>query len=157
MSKLIGDRLPKEVLEAFDGQDLERKIGPAYLLLTSDEDGTPRPCMLSAGEILAADDKHLRVILWPGSHTSENLARGGPVTFCYVAPRQVIYAKGRSRALGPAEGMRLERFEIAVESVESDNHKGMPVTETITFTVEGQDPRAVAESWTKQIDALRTG
>src|SRR4029450_7350934 len=53
MAKLLGDRLPETVLRAFDGHDLEAKVGPAHLLVTVDPDGTPRPRMLSAGELLA--------------------------------------------------------------------------------------------------------
>src|SRR6266511_2702778 len=79
MSKLVSDRLPERITRAFDGQDLESKIGPAHLLVTTDQDGTPRPCMLSAGEVLATGDDRLRLILWTGSTTCRNLARGGPV------------------------------------------------------------------------------
>ena len=63
MAKSLGDRLPQTVLRAFDGNDLEAKVGPAHLLVTVDPDGSPRPCMLSAGEVLAPDDRRLRVLL----------------------------------------------------------------------------------------------
>lgn len=151
----MGDRLPREVLEAFDGRDLERKVGPAYLLVTADEDGTPRPCMLSAGEILAPDARRLRVALWAGTRTARNLARGSPALLCFVAPGTVFYVRGTPRALPPAAGSDLERFEIAVSSVESDLHPGMPVTHGIGFAVEGGEPADVARSWRAQIEVLR--
>ncbi|MFB3737347.1 MAG: hypothetical protein ACE14W_00100 [Candidatus Velamenicoccus archaeovorus] len=150
----MSDRLPPEVLTAFDGTDLADKIGPAYLLLSSDPDGTPRPCMLSAGELLAVDERHLRIGLWPGTHTSENLSRSGPVVLCFVAPGTVLYIRGTARPLEPAPEARLARFEVEVTSVESDVHPGMPVTETITFDVE-RDRAAVAADWDVQIRALR--
>ena len=71
MSRLIGETIPAELAEALDGEELERKIGPAYLLVTSDDDGTPRPCMLSAGEVLAVDERRLRFALWTGSRTCD--------------------------------------------------------------------------------------
>lgn len=154
MTRAAFDRLPPEVLGAFDGTELETKIGPAYLLVSADPDGNPRPCMLSAGEILATDDRHLRVGLWPGTHTSRNLARGAPIVFCFVGPGTVLYIRGPVRALPDVAGARLSRFEIDVDSVESDVHPGMPVTQTIVFEVE-RDRSAVAEDWAKQLETLR--
>lgn len=156
MTRMIGDRLPTVILEAFDGEDLDGKIGPAYLLVTVDPDGRPRPCMLSAGEIVAMDDTRFRIGVWPGTHTSENLAGGSPALLCFVAPGTVLYVKGAVSALEPVEDVTLARFEIAVASVESDIHPGMPVTQAITFGVESTDLTAVADSWRRQIETLRT-
>ncbi len=155
MSKVVGERLPEEITRAFDGRDLESKIGPAHLLVTTDDDGTPRPCMLSAGEVLATGDDRLRLILWAGSATSRNLARGGPVLFCYVVGRELYYVKGTARALPPAASSKLERFEIEVQVVESDRHEGMPVTAGITFGIGDLDAAKVTAGWQRQLAALR--
>jgi hypothetical protein len=154
VAKHLGNRLPQEVLSAFNGEGIESKIGRAYLLVTPDEDGTPRPCMLSAGEILAVDDGHLRVMLWPSTTTSNNLARGVRTLFCYIAPGTVIYAKGVSKPIGPGAGSKLERFEITIDAVESDVHQGMPVKETVVFGVEGMDTAKVASEWRRQLEIL---
>jgi len=155
MTKRVSDRLPGSVLEALDGRDLERKIGPTYVLMTVDPDGAPRPCMLSVGEILAPDDRHLRVALWPGTNTSRNLAAGSPALLCFVAPATVLYVRGRPRTLGRSATTRLERFEIEVDAVESDAHAGMPVTGTITFSIGDADPAEVAAAWRSQLEDLR--
>lgn len=153
VSRFIGDRLPSEILEAWSGRDLEGKVGRAWLLVSVDEDGVPRPCMLSAGELLALDAQRIRVALWPGTRTSRNLARGSPVLICHVEPGSVIYVKGRPRALGRDPRTRLERFEVAVQAVESDEHSGMPVTQGISFRIEG-DRAATVASWEAQLRAL---
>lgn len=155
MSKQLGDKLPREILEAFDGTEVGAKIGRGYLLVTTDEDGTPRPCMLSAGEILAPEDRHLRIALWPGTSTSKNLARGSRALFCFVGPGVVLYVKGNPRSLGRGPGSKLERFEIEVTSVDSDVHQGMPVEETIVFSISDLDPKKVVGEWTRQLEALR--
>lgn len=156
MAELIGDRLPLEIQNALDGESLEGKVGPAYLLVTVDADGTPRPCMLSAGEILAVDDRRLRFALWSGSRTSQNLARGGRALFCFVAPRTVLYVRGAARSLaGAQQGASLDRFELEVESVEADDHAGMPVTSGISFAVERGEPVDVIEAWRRQLATLR--
>jgi hypothetical protein len=155
MSKLIGDTLPDDLVRELDGADLAHKVGPAYLLLTSDEDGTPRPCMLSAGETLALDGKRLRFALWRGSRTGANLARGGRALFCHVAPRTVVYVRGPVRALDAGPDLNLDCFELGVDSVESDDHAGMPVTSGIEFAIERDDPAVVVEAWERQLAGLR--
>lgn len=154
MTKLIGDRLPQDVVRAFNGEELASKVGPAYILLTSDADGTPRPCMLSAGEILATDDRHLRLGLWMGTRTSQNLARRSSAVLVFVEPGVVLYVRGMPRALSADDEQRLARFEMEVTSVESDLHPGMPVTSPVTFESTQMDAEQVAESWRRQIDAL---
>ena len=155
MSRVLGDRLPREVLEAFDGRHLERKVGAAYLLITADEDGTPRPCMLSAGEILALDDRRLRVAIRAGTRTARNLSRGSPALLCFVAPGTVLYVRGTARPLPRTGGLDLERFELVVSSVESDVHPGISVTHGIGLVVEGGDPSQVVRAWQAQIEGLR--
>lgn len=154
MSTRIGDALPREVIDALDGTQLERKIGPAHLLVTTDEDGTPRPCMLSAGELLAAGERALRLALWAGSHTSKNLSRGAPALLCYVTPGTVLYVRGRPRLLAGGGDSALDCFELGVESVESDDHPGMPVTSGLCFGIGEQDPVEVASVWARQLAAL---
>ena len=156
MSRLIGDTIPGDLAEALDGEALDRKIGPAYLLVTSDDDGTPRPCMLSAGEVVAVDERRLRFALWKGSRTSGNLVSGRRTLFCHVAPRTVIYLRGPVRSLAADPSLNLDCFELEVESAESDDHTGMPVTSGITFAVERDDPAAVVEAWRRQIAGLRS-
>jgi hypothetical protein len=155
MSKLIGNTIPPELLQALDGEQLDEKLGPAYLLLTADADGTPRPCMLSAGELLAVDDRRLRFALWKGSRTCENLGRGERILFCHVAPRTVLYLRGPARPLASDAELNLDCFELEVDSVESDDHAGMPVTTGISFAVERGDPAAVVAAWRRQIAGLR--
>ncbi len=110
--------------------------------------------MLSAGEILARDDRHLRVALWPGTNTSKNLARGGRALFCYMAPGTVIYAKGTPVSLGRGPDSKLERFELTIDAVESDIHQGMPVKDTVLFEVAGTDTSKVVSDWRRQLQDL---
>jgi hypothetical protein len=43
VSRKRSDWIPPELLEAFDGEHLEEGLGRAFILATSDVDGTPRP------------------------------------------------------------------------------------------------------------------
>jgi hypothetical protein len=148
--------LPTAVTSAFDGERLEEKVGLGYLLVTSDPDGTPRPCMLSCGELLAPDDRRLRVGLWAGTHTCANLSRGSACLFCYVAEGTVLYVRGVPRPVGVLERHRVECFDIEVSSVESDDHPGMPATATFRFAVTGQPVESVVAEWQDRLAALRS-
>lgn len=154
MSEFLSDRLPQMCVVAFNGRDLEQKFGDTYLLLTSDPDGTPRPCMLSAGELLGLDDRTIRLALWTGSHTVANLARGARAVICFVAPRNVLYIKGIPRRLALRPEAGLEYFEIRVERVDSDVHEGMPVTQGIKFTSEAEPMVSVLKAWQKILKEL---
>jgi flavin reductase (DIM6/NTAB) family NADH-FMN oxidoreductase RutF len=155
MAKLVGNRLPRPVLDALDGNELDAKFGQTFLVLTTDSDGTPRPCMLSAGEMLALGPETIRLALWPGSRTGANLARGGRVVVCYVAVDIVLYIRGRSRSLGAWKNPEIERFEIVVNSVESDMHEGLPVVHGIEFTADSSLRRQTIEAWQHVLQALR--
>ena len=156
VSTALGDRLPDAVTTAFDGEHLEEKVGLGYLLVTSDPDGSPRPCMLSCGELLAPDDRRLRVALWIGTHTCENLARGATCLFCYVAEGIVLYMRGTARHVGVLERHHVDCFDIDVSSVESDDHPGMPAAGTFRFTVTGQPLESVVAEWQERLAALRS-
>jgi hypothetical protein len=156
MSRLVGDRMPEEVVRALDGTDLEAGVGHAYLLVTTDPDGAPRACMVSAGEVLAVDDRRFRLGLWRGTRTGANLARGGPALLCFVAPGTVLYVRGTGRHLFPPPGSSMDCFEILVEAVETDAHAGLPVTGGLTFGLESMDPAVLIERWRSQIGALRS-
>lgn len=156
MSTPLGDRLPPEVLAAFDGERLSEKVGLGYLLVTTDPGGAPRPCMLSCGEVLAVDERRLRLALWEGTRTSANLSRGASGLFCYVAAGSVIYVRGTPSRLGALARHHVECFDLAVSSVESDDHPGMPASDTFRFEVRGQPIEAVVAEWRERLADLRT-
>lgn len=156
MSTPLGDRLPPPVTTAFDGEDLRAKVGLGYLLVTVDVDGTPRPCMLSCGEVLAMGDRRLRLAVWPGTHTCVNLDRGTPCLFVFVAKGTVIHVRGRPVSLGALEEHHVECFDVGVSSVERDDHPGMPASDTFRFSVTDRPVGSVVAEWRDRLAALRS-
>lgn len=147
------DCIPSRVRGLFDGSDLGAQIGRAYLLMTTDPDGPARPCMLSAGEILAVDERRLRVGLWTGSHTSRNLTAGSPVLLCVIDEGGVIYLRGRPQRLasGGRAVPRLDCYEIVIDRADSDEHGGMPVSQGIRFAITGMGNEELIEAWRSQL------
>ncbi|MCL5044709.1 MAG: hypothetical protein M1336_05415 [Deltaproteobacteria bacterium] len=156
MARLLGDTLPPEFVSAFDGTNLEAKLGLICLGVSVDPDGCPRAFMLSAGEVLVVGPRAVRLALWPKSRTADNLGAGGAVLLGFMAPRTVLYAKGTVRRLGmAAAGADVECFEIEVNRVESDLHEGFPLVQGPRYACEDADPAEVVRGWQKTLTALR--
>ena len=139
----------------FDGANLEEKVGLGFLLISVDEDGSPRPCMLSVGEVLVTDSRTVRLGLWPGTRTVTNLARGGSTLFCFVTAGAVTYVGSHARPLQEPADATVSCFELSVDSVSTDLHAGMPVTAGITFAVEEPAFATVLSSWAGQLNDVR--
>jgi flavin reductase (DIM6/NTAB) family NADH-FMN oxidoreductase RutF len=146
------DLLPYELIRALDDARLTDAEQPAFLLVTGDEDGAPRISMVSAGELLALDERTLRVALWRGTRSAANLARGGTVLFGAVSPGSVIYVRAKPDPLVVPEPAELECFELTVTEVRADVHAGMPVTSGITFRTD--EPEQAATDWRRQRQLL---
>jgi len=155
MAKLLGSRLPAAVLSVLAAEARRQPQGQCIILVTVDPDGNACPCVLSVGEMLAVDDRTLRVVLWPGSTTTGNLDRGHPVLFVFAAPPDVFYVRAAPTRLPDAPNSSLARFEFAVSSVEVDGHDGMPVTHPMWFAAREDLRDEVLAMWANQVDALQ--
>jgi hypothetical protein len=142
------DRLPAGLVRALGDKALDPPDQPAFLLVTTDEDGAPRVSMLSVGELLVHDERTLRVALWPRTRTAGNLGRGGTALLTAVSPGSVIHVWTRSSRLVVPEDAGLECFELTATDVRVDLHAGMPVTSGITFRPD--DPGQAVASWRRQ-------
>src|SRR5437879_1823536 len=65
-AKSIGRALPDVVRELLDGRDPAGRVGFTILLLTTSGEGWPQVAMLSVGEVLAVDERRVRLALWAG-------------------------------------------------------------------------------------------
>ena len=151
MSRRLGPRLPRALLDALSQRDLASRRGRALPLVTLDEAGRPHPMLCSYLEVLAPDAATLRVVIAAGSGSARNLAARGAATLLVIEPERVVYVK--CRAAGPplAEGP-LARFTLRVEDVLEDataEHEGAAaITSGITYAPalapESPEARAVA-------------
>jgi len=151
VSTLVGRELPQQMQTELDGRNLETKSNLGYLIVTVDEDGAPRPCMLSVGEILVMDEHTIRLAVWPNSTTAANLRRGSGVLLSYVAPNTVLYVRGHTLRTWQA---RVLAAEIGVDQVTTDEHPGFTVTDGIRFEYEGRS-ESLATTWGRQLALLR--
>jgi hypothetical protein len=156
MPRSPGRALPADLAAALDGRLLAERVGDTYLLITTSEAGWPHVAMLSAGEVLAVGEAALRLGLWPGTGSTENLTRSGRGLLLAVRPPTTYRLRLRCRALGevPVEERRLAVFDADVEEVLEDVVGYARVTEGIRFEL--VDPPRVLGHWEAAIAALRS-
>lgn len=84
-------RIGKELFTLLNGKELEHKQQEAMMLLTVTEDQWPHIAMISVGEIVALDEKNLRLALWPGTTTTGNMIRTGKATLAvFTGERHIM-------------------------------------------------------------------
>lgn len=162
MARAIGSTLPSVLLERLRGDDLASRVGIAVIVLTVDAAGWPHPAMLSYGEIVAADDRRIRLAVRPESGTAENLRCRSRLTFCFVEAGMAYYVKASAVELPQtAGGVRAElaRFESTVEMVLSDSARdeseaGTVLVDGVRFAP-GRPVPAVLRDWRAALDTLR--
>ena len=147
--------LPAELASTIDGAVPASATGTALSLVTVDGDGWPREAHLSAGEVLAHEDRSLRICTWPRSRTTENLRRDGRALLVAVAAGSAWHVRIRaSERPAPPGSPDLAYFVAKAESVEEQPAKYATVERGVAFRL--HDPPSVHERWAAQLEALRS-
>ena len=129
------------------------RVGLTILLLTTSDEGWPQVAMLSVGEVLAVDDRRLRLALWVGSGSTANLSRGR-ATVMLVVGAEAYYLRVRTRRLADLALSRGPRacFAAEVEDVLVDVVAYATVTTGIGFRL--NQPEEVLPAWEETVAAL---
>jgi hypothetical protein len=99
VSESLGDRLPPSLLAALD----EAAPGFTLVLVSVGTGGWPHLALLSVGEVLALDDRTLRLALWPASTATGNLASEPRVTLAAVVDGVSLSVRLTTRPAGTLE------------------------------------------------------
>ena len=138
-----------------DGHDLVSGEDATFLLVTCGISGWPHVAMLSVGEVLASSDRQLRLALWPGSHTTDNLTRGEMGLLMAVIPGAAYHLRLRFRRLSDAtiDGAPRALFVATLEEVLEDVVDYATITRGIAFQL--RDPTTSQRAWAAALAALR--
>jgi hypothetical protein len=157
MPRSIGNQIPETIRPLFEGTDLEAHEGLTFLLLTASDQGWPYLAMLSVGEVLATDDRHLRIALWAHSTSTANLTRESKATLALVYDKAGYYLRITTRRGDdlklPASGT-LAYFEATVEDVQEDVAPYAVLESGVTYKL--KKPEDVFPRWYEAIEALRS-
>lgn len=156
MPRSIGDRLPAGLRSFLDGTDLRGGEGRTFLLVTSGPDW-PHVAMLSVGEVLATNDREIRIALWPGTTSTANLTASGRAVLMAIVDDAVHFVRlacRRGADLELSQGKRA--FVIAsVADVLEDRVTYAQMTSALAFRL--VDREATIPRWEETIAALRRG
>ena len=147
------DRLDPDLLAALGGTGGE-VTDQALSLVTVGDDGAPNLALISSGEVLAVDDRTLRLALWRSSRTTANLndRRHGSLAFVVADAFVTIDVE-----TPPAEDATIDENPIAVVqarvvSVRWDRVPYAELTSGITFRLLDD---SVRDRWTATKNLLR--
>lgn len=137
--------------ELLNGLNLEDKQHEAMMLLTVTEDYWPHTAMVSVGEVVALDQKRLRLALWPGTVTTGNIIRSGQATLVAFHAGIAHYVRLKLSRLPelPDACHPRERFAAEVVSVREDVAKYAEINTGVTITL--KDPSDVLARWKETI------
>jgi hypothetical protein len=156
MSTNLGPNLPQNLLDLFSGDQLERKLGFACVLVTQGGDGFPHPCIVTPGELVARDATTMRVALYATSTASRNLSNGSAATLCLDDGGAAYYVKLTSESVAnpPAALEGLAVFTLTPKHVLRDIEEGAEVTSGFRFT-DFRGDQAVLDQWGRVVAGIK--
>lgn len=146
--------LPPMLVELLNGRDLSDKQQEAFQILTISSDEWPHTSMVSVGEVVALDHERLRISLWPGTRTTNNILRTGKAKLVISKDGIVYYVRMMLAQLPELQGVRYrrERFEARVVAVRADKASYAEVVSG--FKIKLHEPGDVVERWTETVNDL---
>jgi Pyridoxamine 5'-phosphate oxidase len=120
MSKLVGAQLPDELFRWL--RELDENAEKIIMVCTADEDGWPRPAMLSCLEVVAKDRRNIRLAPYKESNTTANMRRNGKLTMMVLDQRVAYYIKGTVEELhrDMQSSPHVSKLNMKVEQVLTD-------------------------------------
>jgi hypothetical protein len=140
LSKLIGSALPADLFQRLSGKNLEAHAETAILICTVDAQGWPHPAVLSYFEVLARDDRNVRLAIYGNSSSAANVRRNGKLTILVYDDRVAYYIKGAVEELAREMHCSPEnsKLNLRVEQVLQDEaneefESGAYITSGVTY------------------------
>lgn len=145
--------LPLAIARLLDGSDPGSHAGFTIQCVTVDPDGWARVALLSAGEVVAIDERHLRLALWPDSHTTANLTRERHGLLAFVFENVAYSVRVRvCRGEDVDSPGRLAVFDGLVIEVRRDSAAYAVLESGISFRL--LDEPSVVDRWRATMEAL---
>ena len=94
MSKVVGNNLPADLYQRLAGSDLQAHAEKAIVICTVDAGGWPHPSMLSYFEVIAKDDRNIRLAVHGNTSAASNLRRNGKLSIVILDERVAYYING---------------------------------------------------------------
>ena len=94
MSRVVGNKLPADLYQRLAGSDLQAHAEKGIVICTVDAGGWPHPAMLSYFEVIAKDNRNIRLAVFGNASTANNMRRNGKLSIVIVDARVAYYIQG---------------------------------------------------------------
>ncbi|WCK54913.1 pyridoxamine 5'-phosphate oxidase family protein [Aneurinibacillus sp. Ricciae_BoGa-3] len=150
----MNTEISMELYELLNGKDLETKQHEAMMLQTVTEDMWPHTAMVSVGEVIALGRGDLRLALWPGTTTTQNMIRTGRALLVVIFSGKVYYVRLSLQRLPELTGARhpRERFFATVTAVRQDTAKYADIVSGVQINL--KESTSVLERWKETLEEL---
>lgn len=159
MARVVGTILDASLLDRLSGRDLARTEGQALVVISIDEAGWPHPALLSYHEVVARDDRNIRLATYQGTTLARAARRGAAATLAIYDADTAACIKGTVTELAGtmATTPYNAKINLHVTTVLSDDpdpryEAGVHLTGGITFRA--PDPAQTREIARRVIDEL---
>lgn len=140
MAQDVGSELPPDLVERFQPSSIAAHAHKVVLLVTRDEDGWPRPAVLSYFEIVVRSVTELRVATYTDSTTANNLRRDEIATLIVIDTDQTYYIKGvveqvkaQMLTMPHSALMRLRVAQVLADQADPTREGSIEITSGITY------------------------
>lgn len=99
MSRLVGNKLPEELYRRLSSGNLSLHKEKAIVVCSVDVNGWPHPAILSYFEVIAKDERNLRLAIYKSTTTVKNILRSGKLALQIIDQRLAYYIKGTAEVL----------------------------------------------------------
>jgi hypothetical protein len=147
-------KLPAPVAALINGLNLSDKVGHTIALIAVDDTGWPRVALVSIGEVFSATGTDIRLALHAGSGTTAALTESRRGLLTTVVDGTHYRIRVRTSRIRLDEADPLAYFDGTVVRVDEDRVPYAELTSGITYRL--NDPAAVINRWSRQIDRLRS-
>jgi hypothetical protein len=163
LTEHLGKLLPKSSATELSIENDER-TNCVIILLTTDENGFTRPCLLSPYQVVSTFPSELYFQIYKGSHTELNLKIRSQATFIIQNGHGLLYVRGSAESFkgkstdlnaDPRETKQaIYRFKIM--EVLSDESDSAPISSLMKFekTIVGPEYQLSFENMRRDIAAL---
>lgn len=155
MTRRASDDRVTEALALLDGTRLSERVGHTFILTTTTQDGWPHIALLSVGEVLAVDDREIRIALWLNTAATRNITENGKALLAIIGEHRCLYLRLSCRRGPdiPSGSGRLAFFAGEIERAVEDEVGYAMVTGGVTFETRDE---AVIDGWRRTVAALRS-
>jgi hypothetical protein len=126
MSENIGKAIPPPLRFELGAEQGADHLCRAVLLVTTDDDGSPRVAVLSYAEVGTLDERRASIAVNEGTRTHHNLASGRDATLWCVLDGAAYSLRGAIRRSADA-------FELTVKEVLRDFYPESPMMSGPTY------------------------